>query len=59
MTAQYRVVRLFVIMSCRLDLFLADGSYQLILEPEGGCSEDPKDFVREFSEGPNQSFGRY
>jgi hypothetical protein len=34
---------------------LADGSYQLILEPEGGCSEDPKDFIREFSEGPNQS----
>jgi hypothetical protein len=34
---------------------LADGSYQLIPEPEGGCSEDPKNFVREFSEGPNQS----
>jgi hypothetical protein len=33
----------------------ADGSYQLIPEPEGGCSEDPKSFVREFSEGPNQS----
>jgi hypothetical protein len=34
---------------------LADGSYQLIPEPEGGCSEDPKNFVREFSKGPNQS----
>jgi hypothetical protein len=42
-------------ISCRLDLFLADGNYQLIPEPEGGYSEDPKDFVREFSEGPNQS----
>jgi hypothetical protein len=34
---------------------LADGNYQLIPEPEGGCSEDPKNSVREFSEGPNQS----
>jgi hypothetical protein len=34
---------------------LADGNYQLIPEPEGGCSEDPKDFVRGFSKGPNQS----
>jgi hypothetical protein len=34
---------------------LADGNYQLIPEPEGGCSEDPENFVREFSEGPNQS----
>jgi hypothetical protein len=42
-------------ISCRLDLSLADGSYQLIPEPEGGCSENPEDFVREFSEGPNQS----
>jgi hypothetical protein len=33
----------------------ADGNYQLIPEPKGGYSEDPKDFVREFSEGPNQS----
>jgi hypothetical protein len=28
-----------------------DGNYQ----PEGGYSEDPEDFIREFSEGPNQS----
>jgi hypothetical protein len=34
---------------------LADGNYQLIPEPEGGCPEDPANFVREFSEGPNQS----
>jgi hypothetical protein len=34
---------------------LADGNYQLIPEPEGGCSEDPKDFVRGFFEDPNQS----
>jgi hypothetical protein len=34
---------------------LANENYQLILEPEGGCSEDPNDFIREFSEGPNQS----
>jgi hypothetical protein len=34
---------------------LADGNYQLIPEPEEGCSEDPKDFVRGFSEGLNQS----
>jgi hypothetical protein len=34
---------------------LTNGNYQLIPEPEGGCSEDPKDFVREFSEGLNQS----
>jgi hypothetical protein len=32
-----------------------DGNYQLIPEQEEGCSEDPKDFVKEFSEGPNQS----
>jgi hypothetical protein len=31
------------------------GKFLQIPEPEGGCSEDPKDFVREFSEGPNQS----
>jgi hypothetical protein len=31
-----------------------DENYQLIPE-QGGCSEDPKDFVREFSEGPNKS----
>jgi hypothetical protein len=34
---------------------LTDENYQLIPGPEGGCSEDPKNFVREFSEGPNQS----
>jgi hypothetical protein len=34
---------------------LADGSYQLIPEQEGDRFEDPKNFVREFSEGPNQS----
>jgi hypothetical protein len=33
----------------------ADGNYQLIPEPEGGYSEDPENFVREFSEDPNQS----
>jgi hypothetical protein len=33
---------------------LADGDYELILEPEGGCSEDPGNFVTEFSEAPNQ-----
>jgi hypothetical protein len=33
---------------------LADGNYQLIPEPEGGCSEDPGNFVAEFSEAPNQ-----
>jgi hypothetical protein len=32
-----------------------DGNYQLIPEPEGGYSEDPEYFVKEFSEGPNQS----
>jgi hypothetical protein len=26
---------------------LGDGIYQLIPEPEGGCSEDPENFVRE------------
>jgi hypothetical protein len=30
---------------------LADGNYQLIPEPEEGYSEDPENFVREFSEG--------
>jgi hypothetical protein len=34
---------------------LADGDYQLILDTEEGYSEDPENFVREFSEGPNQS----
>jgi hypothetical protein len=33
---------------------LADGDYQLIPEPEGGYSEDPGNFVAEFSEAPNQ-----
>jgi hypothetical protein len=33
----------------------ADGNYQLIPEQEEGCSEDLKNFVKEFSEGPNQS----
>jgi hypothetical protein len=33
---------------------LADGDYELIPEPEGGCSEDPGNFVAEFSEAPNQ-----
>jgi hypothetical protein len=33
---------------------LADGDYELILEPEGGYSEDPETFVKEFSEAPNQ-----
>jgi hypothetical protein len=33
---------------------LADGDYQLIPEPEGVCSEDPGNFVTEFSEAPNQ-----
>jgi hypothetical protein len=27
---------------------LTNGNYQLIPEPEGGCSEDLKDFVRKF-----------
>jgi hypothetical protein len=34
---------------------LADGGYQLIMKPEGGYSEDPRNFVAEFSEAPNQS----
>jgi hypothetical protein len=33
---------------------LADGNYQLIPEPEEGCSEDSGNFVTEFSEAPNQ-----
>jgi hypothetical protein len=33
---------------------LADGDYQLIPEQEGGYSEDPGNFVTEFSEAPNQ-----
>jgi hypothetical protein len=33
---------------------LADGDYQLIPEPEGGCSEDLGNFAAEFSEAPNQ-----
>jgi hypothetical protein len=41
-------------ISCRL-ISPANGNYQLIPEPEGGYSKDPKNFVREFSEGPNQS----
>jgi hypothetical protein len=34
---------------------LADGDYELILELEGGYSEDPRIFVEDFSEAPNQS----
>jgi hypothetical protein len=34
---------------------LADGDCELILEPEGGYSEDPGTFVEDFSEAPNQS----
>jgi hypothetical protein len=34
---------------------LADRDYQLIPKLEGGCSEDPKNFVAEFSETPNQA----
>jgi hypothetical protein len=33
---------------------LANGDYQLILEPEGGYSEDPGNLVSKFSEAPNQ-----
>jgi hypothetical protein len=33
---------------------LADGDYELIPKPEGGCSEDPGNLVAEFSEAPNQ-----
>jgi hypothetical protein len=33
---------------------LADGDYQLIPKPEGGYSEEPGNFVVEFSEAPNQ-----
>jgi hypothetical protein len=34
---------------------LADGNYQLIPEPEGSYSEDPRNFVTGLSEAPNQS----
>jgi hypothetical protein len=34
---------------------LADGDYQLILEPGGGYPEDPGNFVAELSEALNQS----
>jgi hypothetical protein len=33
---------------------LADGDYQLIPEQEGSYSEDPGNFVTDFSEAPNQ-----
>jgi hypothetical protein len=33
---------------------LTDGDYQLILEPEGVCSEDRGNLIAEFSEAPNQ-----
>jgi hypothetical protein len=33
---------------------LALADYELIPEPEGGCSEDPGNFVTEFSKAPNQ-----
>jgi hypothetical protein len=33
---------------------IADGDYELILEPERGYSEDPGNFVTEFSEALNQ-----
>jgi hypothetical protein len=33
---------------------IADGDYELIPEPEGGYSEDPRNFVTEFSEALNQ-----
>jgi hypothetical protein len=32
---------------------LANGDYELIPEPEGGYSEDPRTFVEDFSEAPN------
>jgi hypothetical protein len=34
---------------------LADGDYELIPEPEGGYSEDPGTFIKEFSEASNQA----
>jgi hypothetical protein len=34
---------------------LTDGDYELIPEPEGGYSKDPRTFVEVFSETPNQS----
>jgi hypothetical protein len=33
---------------------LVDGNYELIPEPEGGYSEDPGTFIKEFCEAPNQ-----
>jgi hypothetical protein len=33
---------------------LTDGDYEIIPEPEGGCAEDPGNFVVDFSEAPNQ-----
>jgi hypothetical protein len=33
---------------------LADGDYQLILDQEGGYSEDSGNLIADFSEAPNQ-----
>jgi hypothetical protein len=35
---------------------LADGDYQLILEPEEGISEDPGNITRDLTEAPNVTF---
>jgi hypothetical protein len=36
---------------------LADGTYELIPEPEQGISEDQVNFTEELTEAPNQSSG--
>jgi hypothetical protein len=41
-------------ISCRFDS-LADGTYELIPEPEQGISEDQVNVVEELTEAPNQS----
>jgi hypothetical protein len=38
---------------------LADGTYELIPEPEQGISEDQVNVTEELTEAPNQKFGRY
>jgi hypothetical protein len=38
---------------------LADGDYQLILEPEGDNSEDPGNIIGDITEAPNPGSGSF
>jgi hypothetical protein len=38
---------------------LADGDYKLILEPEGGYSEDPRNVIGNLTETPNQNLENF